>query len=335
MSQTQKNPTSKTAVKTAAKTAAKPASKTSAKTETPAPRRRQGLGASLAGSLVAGMQEHQAAIDEAGDSQTMVWTARPIDLTSIDPNPYQPRIRFIGIEELAQLIDEQGLQQPITVRPYGNRYQIVSGERRVRAHRHLGKTVILAHVKNITEEEMSALALAENLGREDLTDFELARSLLKHKSKFGSSVGTHAEFGLTKTVYYRLMAFENLPEAVNTLLEKKPELISGLTAENTVKVIKKRVEEGIELDQVHKALISIVQKAITSNTPLKNLASTLEAKFNQSGLKITPQAIESNGVTMGQVKTTKTHFELKLKRTSFTEEQLKQIEEFVKNLKTA
>lgn len=305
--------------------------------QTQAPRKRTGIGARLAGSMTAGFIAHQEIVGTMDrENDTNLWTARPIDLSSIDPNPYQPRLRFVGIEALAQLIDEQGLQQPITVRPHGDRYQIVSGERRFRAHKLLKKALILAHTRTISDQEMSALAMAENLGREDLTDYELSRSLIRHKREFGSGSQTHEEFGLSKTLYYRLLSFEQLPPPVNDYLDTAPDMISGLTAETLARIFKKRTEEGMSLELVHKALITIVQKASATGGPIKNLGAQLEAKLGgEPSAKITPQKIEGNGGQIGQVKTTKSHFELKLNRSIFTQEHLQQIEDFVKNLTAA
>jgi ParB family chromosome partitioning protein len=297
--------------------------------------RRQGISALLAGSLTESFTTHKQIIEDTGVSETEHWSARSIDISIIDPNPYQPRKDFEGIEELVRLIDEQGLLVPIEVRAKGNRYELVSGERRVRAHKILGKTRILAHVVNITDQESSARALVENFGRKDLSDYEKSRAIIRHKNEFGSVSTTHQEFGLTQSTYYRMMAFESLPVAVNTLLDKKPALITAASAEKTVKLIKEKVESGTSQEALEKALISIIQTALSSGTPIKNLARSLEKKFPQAAQTTAGFEIKSGEVKLGHAKKSKNFYELKLVRSQFSDEQLEKLEEFLKSLKSA
>ena len=100
-----------------------------------------------------------------------------IDLDSIRPNPYQPRETFAedSLAELASSIAEHGLIQPITVRPLDNgEYELISGERRVRAARLAGLDRIDAYVREAGTEDMLEWALVENIQREDLDPIEEA-----------------------------------------------------------------------------------------------------------------------------------------------------------------
>ena len=99
-----------------------------------------------------------------------------ISVDLIDPNPNQPRNHFSGIDELAKSIEEKGLLEPITVRPTGDRYRIVMGERRWRAAKLVGLTEIEAQVKDVSDQEAYELALVENVQREDLTPIEEAKA---------------------------------------------------------------------------------------------------------------------------------------------------------------
>jgi ParB family chromosome partitioning protein len=99
----------------------------------------------------------------------------PID--SILPSPWQPRRVFGGesMELLADNIRQYGLLQPITVRPAGNgRYELIAGERRLRACELICESHIRATVLNVSEQEAALLTMAENLQREDLSFFEEA-----------------------------------------------------------------------------------------------------------------------------------------------------------------
>ena len=99
-----------------------------------------------------------------------------LPLERIDPNPKQPRIEFDDetLGELAESIQAQGVLQPILVRPAGDRYQLVAGERRFRASKKLGRTTIPAIVRLVSDEELLEVALIENLQREDLNAIEEA-----------------------------------------------------------------------------------------------------------------------------------------------------------------
>ena len=101
-----------------------------------------------------------------------------IELTKIVPNSYQPRREFSdeSIRELATTLDKEGLLQPIVVREQGEQYEIIAGERRFRAAKHLGWETIPAIVNNMDEAQAASLALIENLQREDLNPIDEAQA---------------------------------------------------------------------------------------------------------------------------------------------------------------
>ena len=99
-------------------------------------------------------------------------------LSKIKPNPNQPRKNFEdkSLKQLAQSIDEKGLISPITVKKVDNKYTIVAGERRYRAHKLLNKKRILAYVIDAdTPKDVMYMALIENIQREDLNPIEEAK----------------------------------------------------------------------------------------------------------------------------------------------------------------
>ena len=100
-------------------------------------------------------------------------------LDHIEQNPFQPRTQF-NEEELAELamsIQQQGIIQPVTVRKMGHdRYQLISGERRLKAARVAGLTEIPAYIRVANDEQMLEMALVENIQREDLNPIEIAVS---------------------------------------------------------------------------------------------------------------------------------------------------------------
>lgn len=104
---------------------------------------------------------------------------KDISVDSIDANPFQPRTSFDeqSLEELASSIKKIGIIQPLTVREAGDgRYQLIAGERRLRAARLAGLTHVPAYVRTADDQAMLELALVENIQREDLDAIEVAIS---------------------------------------------------------------------------------------------------------------------------------------------------------------
>ena len=102
-----------------------------------------------------------------------------IDINTIDNNPFQPRSRFDAqaLEELAASIRQVGIVQPLTVREIGDgRYQLIAGERRLRAARIAGLTHVPAYIRTADDTAMLEMALVENIQREDLDAVEVAIS---------------------------------------------------------------------------------------------------------------------------------------------------------------
>ena len=103
-----------------------------------------------------------------------------IPIKQITTNPYQPRSNFSdeNITELANSIKNLGIVQPITVRKVGdNKFQLIAGERRLRASKKIGLKAIPSFIKNSNDEEMLEIALVENIQRKDLDPIEIALSL--------------------------------------------------------------------------------------------------------------------------------------------------------------
>ncbi|WP_410220461.1 ParB/RepB/Spo0J family partition protein [Pedobacter sp.] len=101
-----------------------------------------------------------------------------IRIEDIETNPYQPRTEFdqVALNELSDSIKVQGLIQPITVRKNGDKYQLISGERRFRASKLAGLTEIPAYIRTADNQQMLEMALIENIQRENLNAIEVALS---------------------------------------------------------------------------------------------------------------------------------------------------------------
>ncbi len=136
---------------------------------------------------------------------------------------YQPRrdMRPEALEELADSIRRQGVMQPIVVRPIASdRYEIIAGERRWRATQLAGLDTIPAVIRDVSDETAIAMALIENIQREDLNPMEEALALIRLQKEFELTQQQVAEaVGKSRTAVANLMRLTNLREEVQTLLE--------------------------------------------------------------------------------------------------------------------
>ncbi|MFA6137431.1 MAG: ParB/RepB/Spo0J family partition protein [Sulfurimonas sp.] len=125
-----------------------------------------------------------------------------LDITKVYPNPEQPRKEFKNIEELANSIVKDGLLQPISVVKKENGYMIIGGERRYRASLHAGFKTIKSNILQVNDSKVRELALVENIQREDLTDFEKAKSIgelwasgyYKQKQDLAAAIGKSSSY---------------------------------------------------------------------------------------------------------------------------------------------
>lgn len=121
--------------------------------------------------------------------------AELVPLNAIAVNPYQPRRAFApeALEELTESIRRHGILQPLSVRPREGGYELIAGERRLQAARKAGLAAVPVLVRACTDEEMLALALVENLQREDLNAMEAAQSYQRLISEFNLTQAEVAE----------------------------------------------------------------------------------------------------------------------------------------------
>jgi ParB family chromosome partitioning protein len=147
-----------------------------------------------------------------------------IAVERIDPNPFQPRRQFdpAEIAALASSIKEHGVLQPIIVRAVGDRYQLIAGERRLRASIEARVSDIAARVMVLDDRKVSELAMVENLQREDLNAIEKATAFKDYLARYG---GTQEELagrlGLDRSTLSNLIRLLELPEEIQTAVLSK------------------------------------------------------------------------------------------------------------------
>ena len=179
--------------------------------------RKTGLGKGLSALLddtdaVHHQQKSQMAAPPATQQQRTESSIGHIKVDEIETNPYQPRTEFdqVALNELSESIQTQGLIQPITVRKVGeNKYQLISGERRLRASKLAGLTEVPAYVRSANDQQMLEMALIENIQRENLNAIEVALSFQRmmeecnlKQEQLGERVGKNRS---TVTNYLRLL----------------------------------------------------------------------------------------------------------------------------------
>lgn len=145
-----------------------------------------------------------------------------IRINDIDPNPNQPRKDFDRgkIEELALSIEKHGVIQPIIVRPTGDRYMIIAGERRWRAGKLAGLNKIPAIVRELDERQMYVMTLVENLQREDLDPIEEAQGIKQLMDEYDLTQEEIAnEVGKSRSAVANVVRLLNLPKWVQKFIK--------------------------------------------------------------------------------------------------------------------
>ncbi|MFU8832555.1 MAG: ParB/RepB/Spo0J family partition protein, partial [Wenzhouxiangella sp.] len=166
------------------------------------------------------------AMAEKTDPKGEASALRDLPLDSIQPGRYQPRSAMDPdkLEELAESIRAQGLVQPIVVRPLAKpgTYELIAGERRWRATRMVGKTTIPAIVRDVPDESTLALALIENIQRENLNPLEEAVALKRLIEEFDLTHGQAAEsVGRSRVSVSNLLRLLELAPEVRELVDQR------------------------------------------------------------------------------------------------------------------
>lgn len=148
-----------------------------------------------------------------------------IPLKNIEVNPFQPRTSFDeeALNELVMSVEEHGIIQPITVRrTTDNNYQLITGERRIRAAQKAGLKRIPAYVREAGDENMLELALVENIQREDLDAIEVAISYQRLIEEFSlTQEGLGGRVGKKRATIANYLRLLNLPAEVQTAIKEK------------------------------------------------------------------------------------------------------------------
>tara|TARA_B100000902_G_scaffold49934_1_gene56704 strand:- start:20493 stop:21326 length:834 start_codon:yes stop_codon:yes gene_type:complete len=167
-------------------------------------------------------------------------------VSKIIPNPNQPRKVFNekSLKQLAQSIDEKGLISPITVRASNNKYVIVAGERRFRAHQLLKRKKILAYIIDAdSNKDIMYMALIENIQREDLNAIEQAKAYQYLKDNLDSSITEIAKtVGKSRPAVSNSLRLLNLPKEIQDSILK-----NEINAGQARAILQKKTNQGMIL----------------------------------------------------------------------------------------
>lgn len=193
-----------------------------------------------------------------------------LDINEIAANPYQPRTKFseISLEDLKESIAERGVLQPVIVRKKAGRYELVAGERRLRAAKLAKLETIPVMIKQVSDSEALEIALVENLQREDLNPIDEARGYSELIKRFNLTQEELArKISKDRSTIANVLRLLNLPEEVKAGLEEgkinmgHARALLGLTEERHIRSVYRTVlHRGLSVRQVE----ALVRRKIKS-----------------------------------------------------------------------
>jgi ParB family chromosome partitioning protein len=183
---------------------------------------RKALGRGLEALIPAGVEREVSIVPGGRAQEPRSGDIQHVPLAKIVRNPAQPRTQFEpdAIRELAASIRERGVLQPVLLRPAGDGFQLVAGERRFLAAREAGFNTIPAIIRPLTDRESLLIALIENIQRENLNPIDEARAYYRLATEYGLQ---HEEIGQRvgkdRSTVSNAIRFNNLPQEVQALME--------------------------------------------------------------------------------------------------------------------
>jgi len=222
-----------------------------------------------------------------------------VEVANIDPNPYQPRIDFEpeALQELAQSIREKGLVQPVTVRRWEGGYQLISGERRLRACKLAGITHIPAYIRQVdSAEEMIELALIENIQRATLNPVEIAQSYRQLVEDYQHTPEEIARrVGKDRSTVVNFIRLLKLPKRILESVQRGElsmgharALLSLPDEQAQLRIWQRIVRENLSVRKVEELVKSIYTVQRTAPTPKTAPSSASTTQLEELSRKLRP-----------------------------------------------
>jgi ParB family chromosome partitioning protein len=238
-------------------------------------KQRKALGRGLSALLP--QRPVQPAHEPASSSDPQVAS---ILIANIQPNPLQPRSSFDAtrLEELANSIQTHGIIQPILVRRHGSSYELIAGERRLRAAKLAGLVEVPAIIQDYADDKILEIALIENIQREDLNPMETAQALERlHTEMNLSHEEIAARTGKDRTTITNMIRLLRLPRDVQLLVAERrlsmghARAILGLvTPELQTQVAEKAAAQGFSVRQVERLVKKVNEPRVPSEDSLQD-----------------------------------------------------------------
>ncbi len=213
--------------------------------------------------------------DIATQQSTPMSEMAEIALTDIEPNPLQPRSVFDeeSLGELSASIAHLGVIQPITLKRNGrNKYIIISGERRWRASQMAGLATIPAYIREVDDQNLHAMALVENIQRQDLNAIEIALGMQRLIDECGLTQEAMADkVGKKRSTISNYLRLLSLPAEIQLALKEgiismgHAKAIAGLTPELQLKALKKCIKKALSVRQMEQLAHSLSETKPTPN----------------------------------------------------------------------
>ncbi len=267
--------------------------------------KKKGLGKGL-GALISAKETQNAAPAPGAPAGERLLH---IDPQIIEPNPQQPRHIFDeeALAELAASITRDGVQEPVLVRQVDGRYELISGERRVRASIMAGIATVPAVCRDVSDRDMLRLGLIENIQREDLNAMETARAYQLLQQEFEWTQEEVAqEVGKKRATVANFLRLLNLPREVQLRVEEGAismgharALLALDSPEKQRALCRKIVEQGLSVRQVEKMTTNGGQAAARP-APAKdpNVAAIEDELRNRFGTRV---HLRSNKKNRGKI----------------------------------
>jgi ParB family chromosome partitioning protein len=265
------------------------------------------LGKGLA-SLIPTSAAQQRPVHDSSEHIVDNNTIQQVKVTDIEVNPYQPRQQFSHpeLEQLIASVKQHGILQPLVACKIEHGYQLIAGERRLRAARIAGLTTVPVIIREANEQEQLELALIENIQRADLNALEKAKSYQQLMDEFELNQEAAAEkLGISRSSFANSVRLLSLPEAVQDAL------LNGQISEGHAKILLGLPTAGEQLKQLNNILdhtlsVRALEQAVKGQTKQthhraavkksSNLQPHVKAWQDQLALQLSTKVIISESI---------------------------------------
>lgn len=246
------------------------------------------------GSLIPNKKEIEDKLADTGvlnDGNLSSNKVYSVDINKVKANPWQPRTHFDRekLDELAKSIDQHGILQPLVVTQSDNGYQLIAGERRLKAAKLLELERVPVIIKDVSDRDKLELSIIENIQRDDLDPLETANSYKRLMDEFSLNQEQIArEIGKSVSTVANTLRLLNLPKEIKDALQEDKisfshaKIILGYsTKTEQLKIFRKIIKQGLTIDKLNE-LVKKEKSTKKSKKEKDPVISSWEEKLNKS-----------------------------------------------------